>query len=193
MYLNYCDICATPTALNYNSMYNKFKILIIGVTILPILLKCSSKQNSLSDIISEDYKFSVADIDSIKKSAFNYKTNDELKKIISKWTAYKLLNEKVLNSNKIKHNLKKLTKTEIKEIFKNLKKNVPPIINSTKILSRINVLESTTLILYDALNNYSLTDNYVINLENKMSISYLNLMKQIDLTHEKSSQIISNK
>lgn len=193
MYLNYCDICATPTALNYNSMYNKFKILIIGVTILPILLKCSSKQNSLSDIISEDYKFSVADIDSIKKSAFNYKTNDELKKIISKWTAYKLLNEKVLNSNNIKHNLKKLTKTEIKEIFKNLKKNVPPIINSTKILSRINVLESTTLILYDALNNYSLTDNYVINLENKMSISYLNLMKQIDLTHEKSSQIISNK
>ena len=193
MYLNYCDICTTPTALNYNTMYNKFKILIIGVTILPILLKCSSKQNSLSDIISEDYKFSVADIDSIKKSAFNYKTNDELKKIISKWTAYKTLNEKVLNSNRIKYNLKKLTKTEIKEIFKNLKKNVPPVINTTKILSRINVLESTALILYDALNNYTLTDNYVINLENKMSISYLNLMKQIDLTHEKSSQIISNK
>ena len=193
MYSNYCDICKAPTALNSNSMYNKLKILIIGVTILPVLLNCTSKKNNLTGITSEDYKFSVAVIDSLQKENFNYKMDYKLEKIISEWTGFKILNEKLLNSNGIKHNLKTLTKTEIKEIFKNLEKNIPTIINSTKIFSRINVLESTTLILHDALNSYSLNDNYVKNLENKMSIAYLNLMKQIDLTQEKSSQIISNK
>ena len=193
MYLNYYDICITPTALNSNSMYNKLKVLIIGVIILPVLLKCSSNQNNLTEILSEDYKFSVTGIDSIQNTNFNYKPNDKLKKLISEWTAYKILNEKLLNSNSIKNNLKNLKKVEIKEIFKNLEKNAPTIINSTKIFSRINVLESTTLILHDALNNYSADDNYVINLENNMSIAYLNLMKQIDLTQEKSSQIILNK
>jgi len=193
MYSNYCDICKAPTALNSNSMYNKLKILIIGVVILPILLKCRSEENNLTDLLSEDYKFSVTGIDSLQKATFNYNADDKLKKIISEWTAYKILNEKLLNSNSIKHNLKNLTKAEIKEIFKNLEKDIPTIINSTKIFSRINVLESTTLILHDALNSYSLNDNYVINLENKMSIAYLNLMKQIDLIQEKSSQIISNK
>ena len=174
-------------------MCNKLKVLIIGVIILPVLLKCSSKQNNLTEILSEDYKFSVIGIDSMQNTNFNYKPNDKLKKLISEWTAYKILNEKLLNSNNIKNNLKNLKKVEIKEIFKNLEKNAPTIINSTKIFSRINVLESTTLILHDALNNYSADDNYVINLENNMSIAYLNLMKQIDLTQEKSSQIILNK
>ena len=183
----------TPTALNSNSMYNKLKVLIIGGVVLPILLKCSSKHNNLTEMFSEDYKFSAQGIDSIQKATFNYKTDDKLKKIISEWTAYKILSEKLLNANSIKNNLKNLKKAEIKEIFKNLEKNAPTIINSTKIYSRINVLESTTLILHDALNNYSSNDNYVINLENKMSIAYLNLMKQIDLTQEKSSQIILNK
>tara|TARA_B100000902_G_C27089473_1_gene803077 strand:+ start:222 stop:767 length:546 start_codon:yes stop_codon:yes gene_type:complete len=171
-------------------MCNKLKILIIGVTILPVLLNCTSKQNNLTGITSEDYKFSVAVIDSLQKENFNYKMDYKLEEIISEWTGFKILNEKLLNSNGIKHNLKTLKKTEIKEIFKNLEKNLPTIINSIKIFSRINVLESTTLILHDAINNFSLEDEYVINLENNMSIAFLNLMKQIDLTQEKNSQII---
>jgi len=82
-------------------MYNKLKVFIIGVIILPILLKCSSKQNNLTEIFSEDYKFSLPVVDSIQKATFNYKTDDKLKKIISEWTAYKMLSEKLLNANSI--------------------------------------------------------------------------------------------
>ena len=85
-----------------------------------------------------------------------------------------------------------LKKDEIKEMFKNLKKNPPNIISSKGIFSRISVLESSTLLLHNALNNNISDSVYIRSLIKNMSISYHNLMKQIELKNEKQSQIILN-
>jgi hypothetical protein len=85
-----------------------------------------------------------------------------------------------------------LKKDEIKEMFENLKKNPPIIISSKNIFSRISVLESNTLLLHNALNNNLSDSAYVRSLIKNMSISYHNLMKQIELKNEKQSQIILN-
>ena len=74
-----------------------------------------------------------------------------------------------------------LKKDEIKEMFKNLKKNPPNIISSKSIFSRISVLESNTLLLHNALNNKISDSVYIKSLIKNMSISYHNLMKQIEL------------
>jgi hypothetical protein len=77
-------------------------------------------------------------------------------------------------------------------MFKNLKKNPPIIISSKNIFSRISVLESNTLLLHNAINNNLSDSVYVRSLIKNMSISYHNLMKQIELKNEKQSQIILN-
>ena len=85
-----------------------------------------------------------------------------------------------------------LKKDEIKEMFKNLKKNPPSIISSKNIFSRISVLESNTLLLHNTINNNLSDSVYVRSLKKNMSISYHNLIKQIELKNEKQSQIILN-
>ena len=69
-------------------------------------------------------------------------------------------------------------------MFKNLKKNPPNIISSKSIFSRISVLESNTLLLHNALNNNISDSVYIRSLIKNMSISYHNLMKQIELKNE---------
>ena len=170
-------------------MYNKYKILVVGFLSLTFLLKCSSNDNIGS---VKNYKISLTSVDIDKEDSLNFNLDKKVLPCIKEWTAYNILFDKLFIENRLKENMMNLKKDEIKEMFKNLKKNPPNIISSKGIFSRISVLESSTLLLHNALNNNISDSVYIRSLIKNMSISYHNLMKQIELKNEKQSQIILN-
>lgn len=174
-------------------MYTKYKILVVGFLFFTFLSNCSKKDNISFTIGSnKTYKVSLPGIDSTKKDSLNFNFDKKLLPYINEWTAYNILFDKLFIGNRLEENMMNLKKDEIKEMFKNLKKNPPSIISSKNIFSRISVLESNTLLLHNAINNNLSDSIYVRSLKKNMSISYHNLMKQIELKNEKQSQIILN-
>lgn len=180
-------------ASNFYQMYTKYKILVVGFLFITFFSNCSKKDNiSFSIGSNKNYKVLLPSIDSTKEDFLNFNLNKKVLPYINEWTAYNILFDKLFIGNRIEENMMILKKDEIKEMFKNLKKNPPSIISSKNIFSRISVLESNTLLLHNAINNNLSDSVYVSNLIKNMSISYHNLMKQIELKNEKQSQIILN-
>jgi hypothetical protein len=174
-------------------MYTKYKILVVGFLFFTFLSNCSKKDKiSFSIGSNKNYKVSLPGIDTKKEDSLNFNLDKKVLPYINEWTAYDILFDKLFIGNRLEENMMNLKKDEIKEMFENLKKNPPIIISSKNIFSRISVLESNTLLLHNAINNNLSDSVYVRSLIKNMSISYHNLMKQIELKNEKQSQIILN-
>ena len=174
-------------------MYTKYKILVVGFLFFTFLSNCSKKDKIPFSIWSnKNYKVSLPGIDTKKEDSLNFNLDKKVLPYINEWTAYNILFDKLFIGNRLEENMMNLKKDEIKEMFENLKKNPPIIISSKNIFSRISVLESNTLLLHNAINNNLSDSVYVRSLIKNMSISYHNLMKQIELKNEKQSQIILN-
>ena len=86
-----------------------------------------------------------------------------------------------------------LSKKDIKEIFQNLKINIPGVLDSNHIRSRIKVLETNFCIYHDIMSNYNIELKYTKQSKNNTLSTYYNLLNQINKTHEKSLQILVNK
>ena len=108
------------------------------------------------------------------------------------WNSFKIVENEILklNNNEL---ILELSKKDIKEIFQNLEINIPDILDSNHIRSRIKVLETNLCIYYNMTSNYKIDSKYTEQLKNNILSTYYNLLNQINKTHEKSLQILVNK
>ena len=116
-----------------------------------------------------------------------------MKIILSEWTSYKNLVGEIFIKDEINYKkIKNLDKKKIDELFQNLQINIPDFFNSQNILSRINVFKSYTIMYNYILVNDTLNNDLKEKLEYRLSNSFSDLKNQMNLLHEKSSQIIIN-
>jgi hypothetical protein len=172
-------------------MLYSFKILIIGCFSLFTFKGCNTYDNKieLKNQFENSSNFPVSLNNSNKKKV---QLNNNLKIVLSECISYKNLFEKIFKTDKVNNEIINLDKKEIEELFQNLITNIPEVLNNQNILSRINVLKSNTIMLNYVLRNDSLNKNLKKTLENRLLNSYFDLNNQMNLIHEKHTQIIIN-
>jgi hypothetical protein len=126
------------------------------------------------------------------ESTIVVKTNSLTKEILNDWNSFKMLENEILklNNNEL---ILELSKKDIKEIFQNLEIDIPSILDSNHIHSRIKVLETNLCIYHDMMSNYKIDSKYTEQLKNNILSTYYNLLNQINKTDEKSLQILVKK
>ena len=164
----------------------------VGVLCLVCLSKCQTSADNKN--FSTELKISQSSILQNKniESTIVVKTNSLTKEILNDWNSFKMLENEILklNNNELIH---ELSKKDIKEIFQNLEINIPSILDSNHIRSRIKVLETNLCIYHHMMSNYKIELKYTEHLKNNTLSAYYNLLNQINKTHEKSLQILVNK
>ena len=126
------------------------------------------------------------------ESTIIVRTNSTTKEILNDWNSFKILENEILKLNNSELILE-LSKKDIKEIFQNLEIDIPSILDSNHIHSRIKVLETNLCIYHDMMSNYKIDLKYTEQLKNNTLSAYYNLLNQINKTYEKSLQILVNK
>ena len=160
----------------------------VGVLCLVCLSKCQiSADNKNSPTELEISQSSILQNKNIE-STIVVKTNSLTKEILNDWNSFKMLENEILKLNNNEPILE-LSKKDIKEIFQNLEINIPSILDSNHIRSRIKVLETNLCIYQDMISNYKIGLKYTENLKNNILSAYYNLLNQINKTHEKTLQI----
>ena len=177
---------------NFDLMCISSKMFTVGCLSLIVFLGCQSRDKEIvSQNFINNYNLFSNSFDTIKKSKIQL--NDNLKIILSEWTSYKNLVGEIFIKDEI--NYKKITnldKKKIDELFQNMQINIPDFFNSQNILSRISVLKSYIIMYNYVLVNDSLNNDLKEKLEYRLLNSFSDLKNQMNLLHEKSSQIIIN-
>lgn len=177
---------------NFDLMCISFKMFTVGCLSLIVFLGCQSRDK---EIVSQNsinkYNLFSNSLDTLRKPKIQF--NNNLKIILSEWTSYKNLVGEIFIKDEINYKkIKNLDKKKIDELFQNLQIDIPDFFNSQNILSRINVFKSYTIMYNYILVNDSLNNDLKEKLEYRLSNSFSDLKNQMNLLHEKSSQIIIN-
>lgn len=162
-----------------------------------LCLVCLSKCQTSSDIknFSTELEISQSSILQNKniESTIIVRTNSITREILNDWNSFKILENEILKLNNNNELILELSKKDIKEMFQNLEINIPDILDSNHIRSRIKVLETNLCIYHNMTSNYKIDSKYTEQLKNNILSTYYNLLNQINKTHEKSLQIFVNK
>tara|TARA_B100001175_G_C19511064_1_gene643930 strand:- start:4165 stop:4686 length:522 start_codon:yes stop_codon:yes gene_type:complete len=173
-------------------MFKNLVHIYVGVLCLVCLSKCQTSSDNKN--FSTELEISQSSIFQNKniESTIIVRTNSITKEILNDWNSFKILENEILklNNNEL---ILELSKKDIKEIFQNLEINIPDILDSNHIRSRIKVLETNLCIYYNMTSNYKIDSKYTEQLKNNILSTYYNLLNQINKTHEKSLQILVNK
>ena len=173
-------------------MFKNLVHIYVGVLCLVCLSKCQTSSDNKN--FSTELEISQSSILQNKniESTIIVRTNSITKEILNDWNSFKILENEILklNNNEL---ILELSKKDIKEIFQNLEINIPDILDSNHIRSRIKVLETNLCIYQNMTSNYKIDSKYTEQLKNNILSTYYNLLNQINKTHEKSLQILVNK
>ena len=164
----------------------------VGLLCSVCLSKCQTSSDNKN--FSTELEISQSSILQNKniESTIIVRTNSTTKEILNDWNSFKILENEILKLNNSELILE-LSKKDIKEIFQNLEIDIPSILDSNHIHSRIKVLETNLCIYHDMMSNYKIDLKYTEQLKNNILSTYYNLLNQINKTHEKSLQIFVNK
>ena len=173
-------------------MFKNLVRIYVGVLCLVCLSKCQTSSDNKN--FSTELEISQSSILQNKniESTIIVRTNSITKEILNDWNGFKILENEILklNNNEL---ILELSKKDIKEMFQNLEINIPDILDSNHIRSRIKVLETNLCIYHNMTSNYKIDSKYTEQLKNNILSTYYNLLNQINKTHEKSLQILVNK
>jgi len=164
----------------------------VGLLCSVCLSKCQTSSDNKN--FSTELEISQSSILQNKniESTIIVRTNSTTKEILNDWNSFKILENEILKLNNSELILE-LSKKDIKEIFQNLEIDIPSILDSNHIHSRIKVLETNLCIYHDMMSNYKIDLKYTEQLKNNTLSAYYNLLNQINKTYEKSLQILVNK
>ena len=165
----------------------------VGVLCLVCLSKCqTSSDNTKFSTELEISQSSILQNNNTESTIF-VRTNSITKEILNDWNGFKILENEILKLNKNNELILELSKKDITEIFQNLEINIPDILDSNHIRSRIKALETNLCMYHHMMSNYKIDLKYTEQLKNNTLLTYYNLLNQINKTHEKSLQILVNK
>ena len=164
----------------------------VGLLCSVCLSKCQTSSDNKN--FSTELEISQSSILQNKniESTIIVRTNSITREILNDWNSFKILENEILKLNNSELILE-LSKKDIKEIFQNLEIDIPSILDSNHIHSRIKVLETNLCIYHDMMSNYKIDLKYTEQLKNNTLSAYYNLLNQINKTYEKSLQILVNK
>ena len=158
-------------------MFKNLVHIYVGVLCLVCLSKCQTSSDNKN--FSTELEISQSSIFQNKniESTIIVRTNSITKEILNDWNSFKILENEILklNNNEL---ILELSKKDIKEIFQNLEINIPDILDSNHIRSRIKVLETNLCIYYNMTSNYKIDSKYTEQLKNNILSTYYNLLNQ---------------
>ena len=156
-------------------MFKNLVHIYVGVLCLVCLSKCQTSSDNKN--FSTELEISQSSIFQNKniESTIIVRTNSITKEILNDWNSFKILENEILklNNNEL---ILELSKKDIKEIFQNLEINIPDILDSNHIRSRIKVLETNLCIYYNMTSNYKIDSKYTEQLKNNILSTYYNLL-----------------
>lgn len=163
---------------------------VIGCLALSSLIGCTSNNNKASKI---ELSAASETIISVEKPQDQYmiemEIDDSALAELDLWTAFFVLQKEVLKLEENKPNAFQGDERNIEVYFKNLKLNIPETFDTNPIWARLKVLE-TGVYLYSEYSNTKATPERTTTARNTVLIAYYNLVRQINKTHEKQTQII---
>jgi len=163
---------------------------VISFLSLLSLIGCTSNNNKASKIeLSAAPKTIISDENSQNQYQNVLNIEDGALAELELWTAFFVLQKEVLKLEENKPNAFQEDERNIEVYFKNLKLNIPETFDTNPIWARLKVLE-TGVYLYNEYSNTKATPERTTTARNTVLIAYYNLVRQINKTHEKQTQII---
>jgi hypothetical protein len=165
---------------------------IMLVFILTVLLQCKNYNDAntmkLQENNIETQKISSKDIESIKYT--EYVLSDLAQEKTKDWITFQNLLDQIELLKKGDVSFFKDDKTILKSFIDDLKNEIPESLNTTSIIVRLTVLETTLFKLNELLNLQNVTKQSILNNIKDVLIAYNNVILQINKKMEKESQNI---
>jgi len=162
------------------------------VTILFFNIQCKNNEDASStaelETNTEYTKITPQDIKDIKFT--EYVLSDLAKKEVSNWEKFKDLDIEIENLKNGKLSFFKDDKTILQGLITDIKNEIPESLNSSSIIVRLSVLETTMYKFDETINLQSSSKEAIIKDIENLLLAYNNCVYQINKVIEKASQKI---